>query len=55
MKGARDRARRERGKCEGRKSYAERKGGRELIAAGAGTAPQSQRAPEPRFAKWRWV
>lgn len=32
LKGARDRARRERGKCEGRKSYAERAGGQELIA-----------------------
>jgi DNA invertase Pin-like site-specific DNA recombinase len=27
LKGARDRVRRERGKCEGRKSYAEREGG----------------------------
>ena len=33
LKGARDRVRRQRGKCEGRKSYAERKGGQELIAA----------------------
>lgn len=32
LKGARDRARRQRGKCEGRKSYAEREGGQELIA-----------------------
>jgi DNA invertase Pin-like site-specific DNA recombinase len=32
LKGARDRARRERGKCEGRKSYAEREGGQELVA-----------------------
>ena len=32
LKGARDRARRERGKCEGRKSYAERSGGQELIS-----------------------
>jgi hypothetical protein len=31
LKGARDRVRRARGKCEGRKAYAERKGGRELI------------------------
>ncbi len=31
LKGARDRVRRERGKCEGRKSYAEREGGQELI------------------------
>ncbi len=32
LKGARDRARRARGKCEGRKSYAERTGGQELVA-----------------------
>ena len=32
LKGARDRARRARGKCEGRKAYAERKGGHELVA-----------------------
>lgn len=32
LKGARERARRLRGKCEGRKSYAERDGGQELIA-----------------------
>lgn len=32
LKGARDRVRRERGKCEGRKSYVERGGGRELVA-----------------------
>jgi hypothetical protein len=32
LKGARDRVRRERGKCEGRKSYAEKKGGQELVA-----------------------
>jgi DNA invertase Pin-like site-specific DNA recombinase len=31
LKGARDRVRRERGKCEGRKSYAERDGGQELV------------------------
>lgn len=34
LKGARDRARREHGKCEGRKSYAERDGGQELVALG---------------------
>ena len=33
LKGARDRVRRKRGKCEGRKSYAERAGGDELVAA----------------------
>ena len=32
LKGARDRARRARGKCEGRKSYAERAGGEELVS-----------------------
>jgi DNA invertase Pin-like site-specific DNA recombinase len=32
LKGARDRVRRQRGKCEGRKSYAERQGGAELVA-----------------------
>jgi DNA invertase Pin-like site-specific DNA recombinase len=32
LKGARDRARRACGKCEGRKSYAERAGGQELVA-----------------------
>jgi DNA invertase Pin-like site-specific DNA recombinase len=31
LKGARDRIRRTKGKCEGRKSYAEREGGHELI------------------------
>ena len=31
LKGARDRTRRERGKCEGRNSYAEREGGAELV------------------------
>jgi len=32
LKGARERARRQRGKCEGRKSYAEREGGQGLVA-----------------------
>jgi DNA invertase Pin-like site-specific DNA recombinase len=32
LKGARDRVRRARGKCEGRKAYAEREGGQELVA-----------------------
>jgi DNA invertase Pin-like site-specific DNA recombinase len=32
LKGARDRVRRAQGKCEGRKAYAERKGGHELVA-----------------------
>ena len=33
LKGARDRVRRQRGKCEGRKAYAEREGGQELVTA----------------------
>jgi hypothetical protein len=32
LKGARDRVRRTKGKCEGRKAYAERAGGQELVA-----------------------
>jgi DNA invertase Pin-like site-specific DNA recombinase len=32
LKGARDRMRRAQGKCEGRKAYAEREGGQELVA-----------------------
>jgi DNA invertase Pin-like site-specific DNA recombinase len=32
LKGARDRVRRERGKCEGRKTYAEREDGQQLVA-----------------------
>jgi DNA invertase Pin-like site-specific DNA recombinase len=32
LKGARDRVRRTQGKCEGRKAYAEREGGQELVA-----------------------
>jgi DNA invertase Pin-like site-specific DNA recombinase len=32
LKGARDRVRRAQGKCEGRKTYAEREGGQELVA-----------------------
>ena len=32
LKGARDRVRRMQGKCEGRKAYAEREGGQELVA-----------------------
>jgi DNA invertase Pin-like site-specific DNA recombinase len=44
LKGARDRARREHGKCEGRKSYAERAGGQELVAL----ALELHRSPEGR-------
>ena len=43
LKGARDRVRRQRGKCEGRKSYAEREGGQELVALATAIARQSQR------------
>jgi DNA invertase Pin-like site-specific DNA recombinase len=44
LKGARDRVRRARGTCEGRKAYAEREGGQELIA----TAQQLRRNPKGR-------
>jgi DNA invertase Pin-like site-specific DNA recombinase len=49
LKGARDRVRRARGKCEGRKAHAERKGGQELVAlarqrrGGLNGQPQSLR------------
>ena len=43
LKGARDRVRRQRGKCEGRKSYAEREGGRRVGGDCAATAHQSER------------
>ena len=48
LKGARDRARRARGKCEGRKAYAEREGGKALVALarqlrGSNGRPQSLR------------
>ena len=49
LKGARDRGRRARGKCEGRKAYEEREGGQELVAAARqlrgnpGGRPQSLR------------
>jgi DNA invertase Pin-like site-specific DNA recombinase len=51
LKGARDRVRRERGKCEGRKSYAEREGGQELIAA----ARELHRNPDGRPPSLRQV
>jgi DNA invertase Pin-like site-specific DNA recombinase len=44
LKGARDRVRRVRGKCEGRKGYAERVGGQELIAL----AQQLRGSPDGR-------
>jgi DNA invertase Pin-like site-specific DNA recombinase len=51
LKGARDRVRRKRGKCEGRKSYAEREGGQELIAL----ARQLQHNPNSRPRSLRTV
>jgi DNA invertase Pin-like site-specific DNA recombinase len=44
LKGARDRVRRQRGKCEGRKSYAEREGGKDLVSL----ARQLQQNPNGR-------
>ena len=44
LKGARDRVRRLKGKCEGRKSYAEREGGAALVA----TAQELHRNPDGR-------
>lgn len=44
LKGARDRVRRQRGKCEGRKSYEEREGGEELVTL----ARELQRNPNGR-------
>ena len=44
LKGARDRVRRQQGKCEGRKSYAEREGGEELVSL----ARQLHRNPNGR-------
>ena len=51
LKGARDRVRRQSGKCEGRKSYAEREGGAELVelARQLHTNPYG-RHPPPRYA-----
>ena len=51
LKGARDRIRRERGKCEGRKSYAQRDGGQMLIAA----ARELHRNPNGRSPSLRTV
>jgi DNA invertase Pin-like site-specific DNA recombinase len=45
LKGARDRVRRQLGKCEGRKSYSEREGGQELIAAVRQIRSNSQGRP----------
>jgi DNA invertase Pin-like site-specific DNA recombinase len=51
LKGARDRVRHKRGKCEGRKSYAEREGGQELV-----TLPrQLQSNPDGRSPSLRCV
>ncbi len=51
LKGARDRVRRQRGKCEGRKSYAEREGGRELVTL----ARQLHTNPEGRSPSLRTI
>jgi DNA invertase Pin-like site-specific DNA recombinase len=51
LKGARDRVRRQKGKCEGRKSYAEREGGAVLIAA----ARELHRNPDGRSPSLRAV
>ena len=51
LKGARDRVRRERGKCEGRKSYVEREGGQVLIA----TARQLHASPHGRTPSLRKI
>ena len=51
LKGARDRVRRARGKCEGRKAYAEREGGQEIIA----TAQQLRRNPNGRPQSFRRI
>lgn len=61
LKGARDRVRRQRGKCEGRKSYAEREGGQELVALArelrhnADGRPNSLRAVAARLAERGYV
>ncbi len=57
LKGARDRVRRTRGKCEGRKAYAEREGGQELVAiahqlrGASGGRPQSLRGIAAELAR----
>ena len=47
LKGARDRARRAQGKCEGRKAYAEREGGQELVAAARQLRGNPSGRPQP--------
>ena len=51
LKGARDRIRRQHGKCEGRKSYAECEGGQEMV----GLARQLHTDPDARSAFLRGV
>ena len=48
LKGARDRARRVRGKCEGRKAYAEREGGKALVALARQLRRSNGRPPSLR-------
>jgi DNA invertase Pin-like site-specific DNA recombinase len=62
LKGARDRVRRTQGKCEGRKAYAEREGGQELVAMArqlrgnpAGGRPQSLRTIAAELARRGYV
>jgi DNA invertase Pin-like site-specific DNA recombinase len=61
LKGARDRVRRARGKCEGRKAYAEREGGQELVAiaqqlrGNPNGRPQSLRKIAADLAERGWV
>jgi hypothetical protein len=61
LNGARDRVRRERGKCEGRKSYAEQDGGQELVALArqlhrnSNGRPHSLRTVSARLAERRYV
>jgi DNA invertase Pin-like site-specific DNA recombinase len=47
LKGARDRLRRANGKCEGRKAYAERKGGHELVALARQLRGNPNGRPQP--------
>lgn len=61
LKGARDRVRRQRGKCEGRKSYAEREGGQQLVSLARelhhnpNGRPHSLRTVAARLAKRGYV
>jgi hypothetical protein len=52
LKGARDRVRRAQGKCEGRKAYAERKGGHELVALARQLRGNLDGPPQPLRFIW---